>query len=193
MTSFDAIVLAGGTSRRMGGGDKTAIVVGGQTILDRAIAAVEKAERIVVVGPPCDTTVVVTWTRENPPGGGPVPAVAAGVNRLGTTAPDRPIVILAGDVPFASSAIPRLRQALGKHDVALLVDVDNHDQYLIAIWQGAALRRRIAIDDLQGMSMRRLFDVADAIRVVAQEQEALDCDEPADITSAHQIVKSQQT
>ena len=36
---YDAVVLAGGASRRMGGGDKTALAVGGLSLLERALEA----------------------------------------------------------------------------------------------------------------------------------------------------------
>ena len=38
MTDIPALILAGGTARRMGGGDKTLLDLGGQTILARIIA-----------------------------------------------------------------------------------------------------------------------------------------------------------
>jgi len=48
---FDAIVLTGGAASRLGGADKPALEVGGTTLLERVLAAVADAGRIVVVGP----------------------------------------------------------------------------------------------------------------------------------------------
>jgi len=71
--AFDAIVLAGGASRRMGGGDKTALEVGGVPLLDRALEAVRAASTVVVVGPSRTvlTPLHVRWTREDRSARGP--------------------------------------------------------------------------------------------------------------------------
>ena len=45
------MVLAGGAARRMGGVDKTALQIGGRTLLDRTLSAVATADPLVVVGP----------------------------------------------------------------------------------------------------------------------------------------------
>src|SRR3954469_15553631 len=75
---FAAVVLAGGAARRMGGADKPALPVAGQSMLIRVLAAVHDADPRVVVGlVPPDLPVQVHSTREDPPGGGPVAAAAA--------------------------------------------------------------------------------------------------------------------
>ncbi|MDQ1726050.1 MAG: hypothetical protein QOK14_95, partial [Frankiaceae bacterium] len=94
--TYDAIVLAGGSSRRMGGGDKTALAVGGTPLLERVLAAVAGAGLRIVVGEARPTTVPVTWAREEPPGGGPVAALAAGLPLVRNDT----VVLLAGDLPF---------------------------------------------------------------------------------------------
>ena len=43
--SYDAIVLAGGQSRRMQVEDKTRVMVGGRPLLDRVLAAVAGGRR----------------------------------------------------------------------------------------------------------------------------------------------------
>ena len=48
---FDAVVLAGGAARRLGGTDKPALRVDERTLLEHVVAAVAGAGRIVVVGP----------------------------------------------------------------------------------------------------------------------------------------------
>ncbi len=76
-----AIVLAGGAGRRMGGADKAALRVGGLTLLDRVLdAARPLCAELVVVGPRRHTEVPgVAFVQERAPGGGPVPAVLAGL------------------------------------------------------------------------------------------------------------------
>ncbi|GAA3162009.1 NTP transferase domain-containing protein [Nonomuraea roseoviolacea] len=105
---YDAVVLAGGEARRLGGADKPGLVVGGRTLLERVAGAVSGAGRVVVVGPVRDVPGVV-FTREDPPGGGPVPALRAGLREV--TAPR--VVLLAADLPFlAPSHVAALLAAL---------------------------------------------------------------------------------
>ncbi|MEE4545309.1 NTP transferase domain-containing protein [Streptomyces sp. V4-01] len=90
--SYDAVVLAGGAARRLGGADKPALPVGGRMLLDRVLAACPGARATVVVGPRRPTSRPVRWTREDPAGGGPLPALAAGLAALpGTGGARQPV------------------------------------------------------------------------------------------------------
>ena len=82
MGEFDVVVLAGGTGRRLGGVDKGGLVVGGAALLDRVLQASAAARHTVVVGEPRATGRVVHWAREDPPGGGPLAGLAAGLTAL---------------------------------------------------------------------------------------------------------------
>ena len=108
-----AIVPAGGAGRRMGGVDKAALLVGGIPLLDRVLAAARPVcDRLVVVGPVRPTSVPgVEFLVEEEPGGGPVPAVLAG---LAVTGDCDVILVLAGDLPLLSEA--DLRRLLGELD-----------------------------------------------------------------------------
>lgn len=132
---YDALILAGGAGRRMGGVDKPALEVGGTTLLDRVIAAVPGADHVVVVGPERPTQRPVRWAREEPPGGGPVAALAAGLPHV--TAPR--VVLLAADLPLLDAAtVDRLVARPG--DGVLLVDETGHDQLLLGVWRTDRLR-----------------------------------------------------
>ncbi len=95
-SGYDAVVLAGGAARRLGGEDKPGVRVGGRTLLDRVLAACADAGRTVVVAEPRATARPVEWAREDPPGGGPVAALDAGLRR--TAAPY--VLVLSADLPF---------------------------------------------------------------------------------------------
>src|SRR4029079_9730524 len=82
---FDAVVLAGGRGRRLGGPSKPEVVVGGRALLDHALAAVAAADRVVVVGPSGLARPGIPRVLEDPPDGGPVAGLAAGLAYL---APD---------------------------------------------------------------------------------------------------------
>src|SRR5262245_63715885 len=91
---YDAIVVAGGRSSRLGT-DKTRLAVEGVPLLDRVLAAVADASQVVVVGEPRPVERPVAWAREEPAGGGPAAGVVAGLEFV--TAPI--VMLLAGDLP----------------------------------------------------------------------------------------------
>ncbi|MFI8906959.1 DUF6457 domain-containing protein [Streptomyces albidoflavus] len=80
---FDAVVLAGGGARRLGGVDKPGLRVGGRALIDRVLAACEQARTTVVVAAPREVAREVVWAREEPAGAGPLAALAAGVRAAG--------------------------------------------------------------------------------------------------------------
>ncbi|MFF7385613.1 NTP transferase domain-containing protein [Streptomyces griseoluteus] len=140
---YDAVVLAGGGARRLGGADKPGVQVGGRALLDRVLAACDDAATTVVVADPRATARPVRWAREEPAGGGPVAALDAGL-RLTTSAY---AVVLSADLPFlGADTVHRLLAALrgGDADGAMLTDDDGRDQPLVAAYRTASLRRALA-------------------------------------------------
>ncbi|MEU1038189.1 NTP transferase domain-containing protein [Streptomyces sp. NPDC005907] len=109
--AFDAVVLAGGGARRLGGADKPGVRVGGRALLDRVLAACTGAGAgaVVVVADRRPTARPVVWAREDPPGAGPVAALDAGLRH--TTA--EYVVVLSADLPFLTAGtVRRLLAAL---------------------------------------------------------------------------------
>lgn len=172
---YDAVVLAGGGARRLGGRDKPRLLVGGRTLLDRAIEACAGAGRITVVGPRRATARPVAWAREEPPGGGPVAALAAGL-----AAVEAPVVlVLAADLPFVAPAVTErlIAACAGARDGALLVDADGREQYLLAAYRTAALRDALAaLSDVHGAALRRALEPLDLTRLPDTAGAAFDCD-----------------
>lgn len=171
---FDAIILAGGAADRMGGRDKAELEVGGRRLLDVALAAIEGARRIVVVGPRRMAPPEVLWTREEPPGGGPVAALAAGLEEVRSPK----VAILAVDLPFAQpgSVATLLEAAWARPDGAIAVDADGRDQPLFAVYAADALRTALArLEDPAGASMWNLVRDLEVARVDLGSA-TLDCD-----------------
>jgi molybdopterin-guanine dinucleotide biosynthesis protein A len=189
--AYDAVVLAGGRADRLGGADKPALTVGGRSLLDRVIAGAGGARRTVVVGPHRPTARPVRWVRERPPGGGPVAALAAGLPEV--RAPQ--LVVLAADLPFAASAVPRLLSALARssrYDGAVLVDADGRDQPLLAAYRANAIRSALrGVGEPPGCSVRRLLADLQLARVPAEGAEALDCDTADDVHRARRYERLQ--
>lgn len=173
MTEYDLLVLAGGEGERMGRVSKAEVEVAGRTMLDRVLDAAEAARRSVIVGPSELARPGIPAVLEDPPLGGPVAGLAAGLTALEADG-DVPVVVLACDAPRAARAVPLLLDALAGDpgaDVAWLIDAEGRAQRLVAAYRRAALRG--ALDSLadgggvRGASVRRLtgalrhVDVAD--------------------------------
>jgi molybdopterin-guanine dinucleotide biosynthesis protein A len=150
---YDALVLAGGGSTRFGGVDKAMLVLEGVTMLDRVLTATEAAMSTVVVGPVRTTCRPVDWTVEDPPSGGPVAGIAAGL-AIGT-APV--IVVLSCDLPWLTKDdITTLINGLGDHDGHGLRDTDGHEQHLATAYRRTKLAEAVQqVGDPRDKSVRR--------------------------------------
>ncbi|MDB1086332.1 NTP transferase domain-containing protein [Streptomyces sp. ACA25] len=186
---YDAVVLAGGGARRLGGADKPAVRIGGRTLLDRVLAACPGAGRTVVVGPRRTTGRPVTWTRETPPGGGPLAALDAGLRPV-----TRPyVLVLAADLPFLDTGLTgRLLRVPPGRDGVLLTDPSGRDQPLTAAYRTEALRRELAAlasghGSLRDLPLRLLLPGLRLHRVPAAD--SLDCDTWADVDRARSRIR----
>ncbi|MEU1706281.1 NTP transferase domain-containing protein [Streptomyces sp. NPDC005706] len=189
---YDAVVLAGGAARRLGGADKPAVRVGGRALLDRVLTACAGAATTVVVAGARPTARPVRWAREEPSGGGPVAALEAGL-RL-TTA--EYTAVLSADLPFLEAVtLERLLAALRDTgaDGALLTDAEGRDQPLVAAYRTAALRRELAAlaagqGGLTGLPLRRLTGALELTRV-PDPLASFDCDTWDDIADARARIR----
>jgi molybdopterin-guanine dinucleotide biosynthesis protein A len=189
---YDAVVLAGGAARRLGGTDKPGVRVGGRALLDRVLTACAGADTTVVVADPRPTARPVVWAREEPPGAGPVAALAAGL-RLTTAAY---VVVLSADLPFLDAAtVRRLLGTLGTSGAegVVLTDPEGRDQPLVAAYRSAALHRelaRLATEHagLTGLPLRNLVTRLDLTRV-ADPVASFDCDTWDDIAAARSRIR----
>ena len=120
------LVLAGGLARRMGGGDKARIELGGVTILDRVLATLSAQCVGIIInanGDPArfaDTGLeVVPDNVEGHPG--PLAGILAGLDWAAANAPQvTDVVSVPGDCPFLpSDLVPRLEQARKAADLPL--------------------------------------------------------------------------
>ncbi len=143
MIEFDAIILAGGRGSRLGGLRKPELELDGRRLVDRALAAVAGARRVVVVGD-AEVPDGVPRTREDPPYGGPVAGLAAGLDHFEDHSPWT--LVLASDLPEVESAVTRLLQEMPTDvdDGVCLTGEDGRLQWLLGYYRTDALRARLA-------------------------------------------------
>lgn len=147
------ILLGGGRSSRMGT-DKIALRLDGETLGRRALDALLRvSEKVVVVSPPRPDLEGprVEFTLEEPPFGGPVAGIAAG---LACIEGDGDVYVLAGDLADPGSVVATLALATSGPDGVALVDPQGWPQYLAARYSVAALRGALA-GPVRDRSVRR--------------------------------------
>lgn len=219
--ALDVLILAGGEARRLGGADKPMVEIGGRTLLDRVIEAVQieaaqDASRsdanadelasanaapqlppvsVIVVGPERPTRHAVKWVREDPPGGGPVAAIAAGLAACHAEY----VGVFAADLPFLNAAtVHSLWTTLAnsdEHDGAVAVDENGREQWLAAVYRRDALLAKIADqgpDNVRGLPLRRLVEDLRLLRVVPTGQTVLDVDTWEDVAAVRQMINQER-
>jgi molybdopterin-guanine dinucleotide biosynthesis protein A len=128
----------------------------------------------------------VRYTREDPPGGGPVAALRCGLAEV--SAPD--VVLLAADLPFLRPVhVTRLLAALAGPATrgAALLDASGRSQWLVSCWPAAVLRA--ALIAYRGSSLRGVLGPLEPV-LLPDETAAgepppwLDCDTADDLRVA---------
>jgi molybdopterin-guanine dinucleotide biosynthesis protein A len=212
-TGYDAVVPAGGGARRLGGVDKPMVDIAGVSLLDRVLEACSGAAATVVVGPRRRVGRPVLWTAEQPPGGGPVAALVAGLAALDQASQgsseahgserceseprgSEPWVgVFAADLPFlARPTVHRLWKTAVESagsDGAVLTDDTGHEQWLAAVYRRSALDQALDAlgrDRLAGASLRALLRGLRLERVPdGPAGESMDCDTWDDVAAARRL------
>ncbi|MFE1595606.1 NTP transferase domain-containing protein [Nocardia sp. NPDC058705] len=186
MTAADAIVLAGGRASRMGGVDKPAIVIGGRSMLDAALASVRDCAEVVVVGPHRpELDARFGQVREVPPGSGPVAAIGTGLAALASTAPL--VIVLAADMPFLTDDTVRQllsRAAESTADAVFAIDDSGRPQYLVGVWRRSALVAALAgLDSLVNQPMKAIVPTETTL---VELPDIADCDTEEEVRRARE-------
>lgn len=179
---YDAVILAGGRARRMGGADKPGLPVAGRPLIAWVADAVADAGRVVVVGPARPDLPGAVNVLEDPPGSGPVPALRAGLGEVRAAW----VAVLAADLPFLRSGHvgELLARARAHGDGAVLVDDAGREQWLAGAWRSERLLAVLAAYD--GASLKGLLGPLCPALVGSAEPRPpwYDCDTPADLDAA---------
>ncbi len=177
----DGIVLAGGPGRRFGR-PKAGIVLGGTTLVERAVRALaERCRGVVVVSrpsvplPPLDCPVI----HDRPGPDAPLVAVATGLAAVGAEA----TLVLGCDIPFAGPVLDDLLAAPA--GLAVVATDRGRPQPLCARYPRtrtlAACERLLAADALP---VRGLLDAVGALGVEAHPPALLNVNTPEDLARA---------
>lgn len=185
------VVLAGGTGERLGGRSKADLVLGGTRLLDRLLTDLDPhvtGHRVVVAPESVAVPDGVTRVMEEPPGGGPLAGIGAGVEalaRAGASEGDL-LLLLSVDTPGAGHLAPPLLRAMGARTTRAAVCVadepDAFRQYLQAVYRIGALREVLRTGgELHHRSVRRLLEGLDPLEVRVPAHWCRDLDTPDDL------------
>lgn len=155
--AYDAVVLSGGRSARLGGVPKASLRIMGQTLLARTCDAAGSARRIIVVGGAVpEVAERVEHIRDEPPFGGPAAGVAAAVVHL---LPDPPpwVLVLACDMPQIAEALPLLFAGAAETGASVLAREGGRDQPLAALYRWTDLSSAVEPGQVRNLSMRKLL------------------------------------
>lgn len=164
---IDVLLLAGGTSRRWGGGDKLQAQLHGRALLQWALDGAHDAGRVIIAGPEHQ--------------GGPLAAIAAVAPLLSAEL----TWVVAGDQPLISRAAFAVRDALlaSSAEAAIAVGSPSPKRNTTGVmWRTAVLRRRLAeIGEATDLSAQLLYDGVTTIDVAVEPLLVIDCDTPAEL------------
>jgi molybdenum cofactor guanylyltransferase len=136
------LVLAGGLARRMGGGDKARIRIGGTTILERVLTRIDpQCTRVIVNanGDPArfaDTSLPVV-ADSVPDFAGPLAGILAGLDWAATNVPESEwLLSVPGDCPFLpKNLVTRLHEARLAEGAALACARSGEWRHpVVALW-----------------------------------------------------------
>ncbi|MCQ1996769.1 molybdenum cofactor guanylyltransferase [Arthrobacter sp. zg-Y1171] len=180
---YDAVVLAGGRSTRLGGTPKALLLAGDSTLLETTLAAVPDAHNIAVAGPPELSNLLSSielagsagtplLVREEPAYAGPAAAVGAAVAALAALESSGSLnegglkdrgrspwtMVLACDMPQIASAVRALLDAAAvpPAESLLAVDSSGNRQPLAALYRTADLRAAVASLAAEGLANKSM-------------------------------------
>ena len=186
-----AIVVGGGGGERLGGVSKPDLTLGGVRLIDRVCAALQEAcgaGCVAVVPPAVRVPDGVRRTLEDPPNGGPLAGIDAGLRAL-SVGDDVLVVIVSVDAPGVGAVLPALLEpALGEGSDGRIVcggDPEPFDQYLMGVYRAGALRRVLdeavaSLGSVRGVGVRRVLRALEVERVSVSADVCRDIDTPED-------------
>lgn len=187
-----AIVVGGGGGERLGGVSKPDLTLGGVRLIDRVCGSLLEAcgaGCVAVVPPTVRVPEGVMRTLEDPPNGGPLAGIDAGLRAL-SVGDDVLVVVVSVDAPGVAGLLPTLLGSpLGSDSegrIAVGGDPQPFDQYLMGVYRAGALRCVIdeavaALGSVRGVGVRRVLRALALERVRVDADVCRDIDTPEDV------------
>ncbi len=187
-----AIVVGGGGGERLGGVSKPDLTLGGVRLIDRVCGVLLQAcgaGCVAVVPPTVRVPEGVVRTLEDPPSGGPLAGIDAGLRALSVD-DDVLIVVVSVDAPGVAGLLPALLGSpLGSDSegrIAVGGEAQPFDQYLMGVYRAGALRRVLdeavaALGSVRGVGVRRVLRALALERVSVDADVCRDIDTPEDV------------
>ena len=125
----------------------------------------------------------VPTVSENPPFGGPVAGIAAGLRELDTEW----VAVLAVDAPGSAALLPHLAETIGGADCAVVVNAKGFDEPLCALWRRASLLTAIAQTGERDVPAGALLRAAGQVVRVPGTGAERDFDTPAQLAELGEV------
>ncbi|WP_311355750.1 molybdenum cofactor guanylyltransferase [Corynebacterium riegelii] len=184
------IILAGGRSTRMGT-DKAQVRVEGIRLIDAMLSSLSSLSSLpttpIVVSPfDLGLPPEIPTVCEDPPFGGPVAGIAAGV----ALAHADLVAVVAVDAPHSPEALPALVEALqNAPDAAAAVAVDEEGfmQPLCAVWRKQALLKALEHTGTRDVPAKALYKVAGSVVKHETQSAERDYDTPEELAQLGRV------
>jgi molybdopterin-guanine dinucleotide biosynthesis protein A len=162
-----AIILAGGRASRLGGVDKAALEIGGETVLDRVLKALGNMAGpvlAIVNDDRLDADTRLTVIHDPEPHAGVLPALLAALDAATTPL----AVLVACDMPFLDAGLlAHLVDRAAQCD-AVIPLVDGRPEPMHAVYRVEPCRA--AIRDALARDQRRMISFLDQVRTCRVEE-----------------------
>ena len=144
---------------------------------------------VAVVPPSVRVPDGVARTLEDPPSGGPLAGIDAGLRAL-SVGDDVLVVVVSVDAPGVGAFLPALLEPALREGVEGRIvrggDPEPFDQYLMGVYRAGALRRVLdeavaALGSVRGVGVRRVLRALDVERVSVGADVCRDIDTPEDV------------
>jgi molybdopterin-guanine dinucleotide biosynthesis protein A len=176
-----ALVLAGGQSSRMGGGDKPLLPLGGRTMLDRILATLMPDHEHIAIsanGDPARFAAALPVLADPMPGQGPLAGVLAGLDWAAGLGADA-LLSVPGDTPLIPAGL-----AVMLAPAPAVAESGGRRHHLVALWPvAAAAGLRIWLEQPGPRSVRRFADTLTMRPVAFPGDPFANVNTPADLAA----------
>jgi molybdopterin-guanine dinucleotide biosynthesis protein A len=191
-----AVILAGGRSSRMGGGDKCLLPIGGKPLIAHILSALEDQAGDILINSNSDPSVFLKFgmpvLSDAIPGfQGPLAGILTGMLWSRRNHPRRPFLLsVAGDMPFLpKDLVSRLTQALLDKPADIAIAACPQSRHpTIGLWPVDLVER--LKHDLSQTQTRSMLDWISAFRVATAEfpsDALMNINTPAELEACRQV------